>query len=124
MLTPAGAPSAPAGRFSRRPRTRAIVVWLVALLAITIGSVTVYRAHHPTGAHFRTARVVQVDITERVTATGTLQPVITSPVGAQVSGIVWRLRADYNALVSAGQVLVELDRKAALMSPIDALRFE
>jgi HlyD family secretion protein len=44
-----------------------------------------------------------------VTATGTLQPVITSPVGAQVSGIVWKLHADYNSKVKAGDLLVELD---------------
>jgi HlyD family secretion protein len=52
---------------------------------------------------------VRVDITQHVTATGTVQPVITSPVGAQVSGIVWKLHADYNSLVKAGQLLVELD---------------
>jgi HlyD family secretion protein len=54
-------------------------------------------------------RVVRADITERVSATGTLQPVITSPVGAQVSGIVWKLHADYNSAVKAGDLLVELD---------------
>jgi HlyD family secretion protein len=54
-------------------------------------------------------QVVRADITERVTATGTLQPVITSPVGAQVSGIVWKLHADYNSVVKAGDLLVELD---------------
>jgi HlyD family secretion protein len=54
-------------------------------------------------------QVVRADITERVTATGTLQPVITSPVGAQVSGIVWKLHADYNSKVKAGDLLVELD---------------
>jgi HlyD family secretion protein len=54
-------------------------------------------------------QVVRADITEHVTATGTLQPVITSPVGAQVSGIVWKLHADYNSKVKAGDLLVELD---------------
>jgi len=102
-------PSAPVRPFSRRPRALVIVAWLGALLVIALGSVIAYRARHPIGAHFRTAHVVKSDITERVTATGTLQPVITSPVGAQVSGIVWRLHADYNSVVSAGQVLVELD---------------
>lgn len=54
-------------------------------------------------------RVVRANITQHVTATGTVQPVITSPVGAQVSGIVWKLHSDYNSLVKAGQLLVELD---------------
>ena len=58
---------------------------------------------------WRTARVVRRDLHATVTATGTLQPVVTSPVGAQVSGIVWKLHADFNAHVDAGQVLVELE---------------
>jgi HlyD family secretion protein len=37
---------------------------------------------------WKTARVVRADVRATVTATGTLQPVVTSPVGAQVSGIV------------------------------------
>jgi len=58
-------------------------------------------------------RVVRADITERVTATGTLQPVLTSPVGAQVSGIVWKLYADFNSQVKAGDLLVELDPRSS-----------
>ncbi|HNN92733.1 MAG TPA: efflux RND transporter periplasmic adaptor subunit, partial [Pseudomonadota bacterium] len=40
---------------------------------------------------------------------GTLQPMVLSPVGSQVSGIVWKIHADYNDAVKKGQVLVELD---------------
>ncbi len=58
---------------------------------------------------FRTATVALSDLTQRVTATGTLQPVVTSPVGAQVSGIVWKLHADFNSQVKSGDLLVELD---------------
>jgi HlyD family secretion protein len=70
--------------------------------------VLVLRAR-PVAATFRTVAVQRADITERVSATGTLQPLITSPVGAQVSGIVWKLHADFNSVVDAGEVLVELD---------------
>ena len=55
------------------------------------------------------------------TATGNLQPVITSPVGAQVSGIVWKLHADYNSKVKAGdQVAVVESVKAVsdLFAPV------
>ncbi len=84
-----------------------LVLVLVPLVAL--GSFAWYRRSHPTGSAFRTVRVVRADITERVTATGTLQPVLTSPVGAQVSGIVWKLYADFNSQVKAGDLLVELD---------------
>ena len=85
------------------------VALLVLALAIAFASVIGYQRVHPAASGFRTVRVVRADITERVTATGTLQPVVTSPVGAQVSGIVWRLHADYNSTVKAGDLLVELD---------------
>jgi HlyD family secretion protein len=58
---------------------------------------------------WRTARVQRTTLRAAVTATGTLQPVVIAPVGAQVSGIVWKLHADFNAHVQAGQVLVELE---------------
>jgi HlyD family secretion protein len=82
---------------------------LVLVPIIVLACIVAYRWSRPARSAFRTVRVVRADITQHVTATGTLQPVITSPVGAQVSGIVWKLHADYNSLVTAGQILVELD---------------
>ena len=90
-------------------RRKAIVALLVLVPLIALAGFAWYRRGHPTGPAFRTVRVVRADITERVTATGTLQPVITSPVGAQVSGIVAKLHADFNSQVKAGDLLVELD---------------
>jgi len=97
----------PARRTARR---RWIVVAGGAAVALGLGAAALaYRASRPAGSAFRTVAVERADITQRVTATGTLLPVITSPVGAQVSGIVWKLHADYNSVVKAGQLLVELD---------------
>jgi HlyD family secretion protein len=91
-------------------RNRIIALMVLVLVPlIALAGFAWYRRSHPTGSGFRTVRVVRADITERVTATGTLQPVITSPVGAQVSGIVARLYADFNSQVKAGDLLVELD---------------
>ncbi len=87
--------------------------WLIAAVVVGVvlaaGAVIAVVASRPTASAFRTTAVVRSDLTQRVTATGTLQPVITSPVGAQVSGIVWKLHADFNSPVTAGMVLVELD---------------
>jgi HlyD family secretion protein len=58
---------------------------------------------------FITEKVTRGNVVQLVSATGTLQPVVLSPVGAQVSGIVYKLHADYNDLVKKGQILVELD---------------
>jgi HlyD family secretion protein len=90
-------------------RKRIIIALLALVSLIALASLAWHLLSRPKGSGFRTVRVVRADITERVTATGTLQPVITSPVGAQVSGIVARLHADFNSQVKAGDLLVELD---------------
>ena len=50
------------------------------------------------------------EITETVTATGTLESVSQVDVGTQVTGIVSKLYADYNSEVTEGQVIAEIDK--------------
>jgi len=56
-----------------------------------------------------TAPVQKGEITQVVTATGTLQAVVTVQVGSQVSGTIAKLNADFNSKVKQGQVVAELD---------------
>ncbi len=58
---------------------------------------------------YATATLERGDITQTVSANGTLNPVKLVNVGSQVSGIVKKLYADFNDHVEAGQVLLELD---------------
>jgi len=58
---------------------------------------------------FETARPSVGNISETVTATGTIQIVDTVAVGTQVSGIIKSLYADYNSVVKKGQLLAEID---------------
>lgn len=62
-----------------------------------------------TGERYRTEVVGKGDVTQTVSANGTLNPVVLVNVGTQVSGTVKKLYVDYNARVQAGQVLLELD---------------
>jgi len=88
---------------------KAIVVLLVLVPLAALASLAWYRRSHPIGSGFRTVRVVRADITVRASATGTLQPVTISSVDAQVPGIVWKVHADFNSQVKAGDLLVELE---------------
>ncbi|HEU4372214.1 MAG TPA: efflux RND transporter periplasmic adaptor subunit [Telluria sp.] len=58
---------------------------------------------------YRTAIVDSGNITQTVTATGTINPVALINVGSQVSGTVVDLKADFNDHVKKGQVLLKLD---------------
>ena len=48
-------------------------------------------------------------VTEKVHTQGTLEPLRRVNVGSQVSGVVRELYADFNSVVTAGQVLAEID---------------
>ncbi len=58
---------------------------------------------------YRAAVVDSGNITQTVTASGTINPVALVNVGSQVSGTVVELHADFNDRVKAGQVLLKLD---------------
>lgn len=59
---------------------------------------------------YDTAVVSEKNISNSVTATGTIEPVTSVDVGTQVSGIVAKLYVDYNSVVKKGQIIAELDK--------------
>src|ERR1700733_977673 len=93
--------------WSKRP-WRAIAA-AVLILAIIITGVLVYRARTAGSVAYVTAPVVQQDLVQTVSATGTVNPQNTINVGTQVSGTVSELDVDYNSKVKKGQVLARLD---------------
>jgi HlyD family secretion protein len=60
---------------------------------------------------YKTALVDRGPITAIVTATGTINPVVSVQVGSQVSGKVSQLFADFNSKVVKGQILAQIDQK-------------
>lgn len=58
---------------------------------------------------YRTAPIDRGAITRSVSATGTLQPVVSANVGSTVSGPVQSVEVDYNTPVRVGQVLARID---------------
>ena len=69
---------------------------------------------------FRTAKADRGNITQRISATGTINALIQVPVGTQVSGVVTALYADFNSLVKKGQVIAEIDKTPWLTALKDA----
>jgi HlyD family secretion protein len=58
---------------------------------------------------YQTTTVTRGDLTQVVTATGQLGPVVNVEVGSQISGIVHKLYVDYNSVVKSNQVIAEID---------------
>ena len=61
------------------------------------------------GPRPRTAAVDRGAVTAAVSATGTVNPLVTVSVGSQLSGQIRELLADFNTRVSAGQPVARLD---------------
>ncbi|HUE40726.1 MAG TPA: efflux RND transporter periplasmic adaptor subunit [Chthoniobacterales bacterium] len=81
-------------------------VIIVALLVILF---VLRRCTSSGTATYQTATVTRGPITQLVTATGTLNPVVNVQVGSQVSGNIAKLFADFNSEVKAGQTVALID---------------
>ncbi|MFN7085188.1 MAG: efflux RND transporter periplasmic adaptor subunit [Burkholderiales bacterium] len=58
---------------------------------------------------YRLAKIERGNIVAAVSATGTLNPVVSVQVGSQVSGQVKEIYVDYNSQVSKGQLIARID---------------
>ena len=81
-------------------------VIIVALLIILL---VFRRCTSSSASNYQTATVTRGPITQLVTATGTLNPVVNVQVGSQVSGNIQKLFADFNSEVKAGQTVAQID---------------
>ena len=83
------------------------------IIAVTVGLIIVFfalsRCGRSSAGQFQTATVTRGPITQAVTATGTLNPVVNVQVGSQVSGNIQKLFADFNSKVKAGDVVAQID---------------
>ena len=57
-----------------------------------------------------TAKAAKGEISETVTATGTIESASQVDVGTQVTGIIDKLYADYNTIVTKGQLIAEIEK--------------
>lgn len=94
------------GRTSRRPW----VIGGIAALALIGAGIWYWFNGGPPPVRYKTALVDRGPITSIVTATGTVNPVVSVLVGSQVSGKIAKLFADFNAVVTQGQPLAQIDQ--------------
>lgn len=94
---------------SRKPR----LLWLIgsiAALALTGAGLWYWLYGGTAPVQYKTALVDRGPITAIVTATGTVNPVVSVQVGSQVSGKIAKLFVDFNSVVTQGQPLAQIDQ--------------
>jgi HlyD family secretion protein len=82
---------------------------IVAAAGLLVLGGVLSRCGRSAASQFQTTTVTRGSITQAVTATGTLNPVVNVQVGSQVSGNIAKLFADFNSEVKAGQVVAQID---------------
>jgi HlyD family secretion protein len=85
-----------------------IIIFLI-LGAVVAGGVWYFQHGKSDAPQYQTVVVERGDLTQVVTATGTLNPVVNVTVGSQVSGIISKLNVDYNSIVKSNEVIAEID---------------
>ncbi|MGC8901142.1 MAG: efflux RND transporter periplasmic adaptor subunit [bacterium] len=88
-------------------KTKYWIITVIALLIIIVAVVIVVKKNKQPLLTFE--KIKRGDITATVSATGQINPVVWAQVGAQISGQIIRLYADFNSIVKKGQLLALID---------------
>src|SRR5215468_8020255 len=83
--------------------------WLVVIGGLLLIAFVARQLRNSSAATYQTATITRGAITQAVTATGTLNPVVNVQVGSQVSGNISKLSVDFNSQVKAGEVVAQID---------------
>lgn len=87
--------------------------WTIPLSLLLVATAVVYYllpgGQTESQADWNTVSVSRGDLVSIVSATGTLNPLVTVQVGSQVSGTIQSLEADFNTPVRAGDVIARIE---------------
>lgn len=84
-----------------------ISILFIIIAAIFFAGYTYFRSQER--FTFKTIKAVKGDIAQTISATGTVNPVTIVNVGAQVTGKVLKLFADFNSIVKKGDIVAKID---------------
>lgn len=85
-----------------------IGIAVVAVALLTIPFLTGKKSNN--SIQLQMGKAGRTTISNVVTATGTVEPVVKVEVGTQVSGIIDKIYVDYNSTVTKGQLIAEMDK--------------
>lgn len=86
--------------------------WIIifsAIIVVAAGGYWYFNRGSGGDPQYQITPVTRGDLTQVVTATGTLNPVVNVTVGSQVSGIITKLNVDFNSIVKSNEVIAEID---------------
>ena len=87
----------------------AVLIMSVLAVGLAIGGYVFFNGERKAPVRYRSAAVERGPVISLVTATGTINPVVSVQVGTQVSGMIKSLHADFNSVVKAGDIVAIID---------------
>lgn len=85
-----------------------IILGVIAI-GLAIGGYMFFNGERKAPLRYRTAAIERGSVVSIVSATGTINPVVSVQVGTQVSGMIKSLHADFNSRVKAGEKVATID---------------
>ena len=89
-------------------RRGGVIIGVLAV-GLAIGGYVFFNGERKVPVRYRTAAVERGSVVSIVSATGTINPVVSVQVGSQVSGMIKSLHADFNSRVKAGDIVAVID---------------
>ncbi len=109
-VNPAVEALAPPARAASTPRRRHWGWLAVVALLVAIGAAAAwFELRQAPTVRYATQPVTRGTVAKTVTATGTVNPILTIIVGSYVSGVIQSLSCDFNTPVKTGQVCAKID---------------
>ena len=99
-------------------KRKIIVLFIILIIALVAGGVYWFGFKKEKPVRYKTGAVQRGDLTAQVVANGTVNPVTIVQVGSQISGTILKLLADFNSVVTRGQVIAQID-PALLQAKVD-----
>ncbi len=83
---------------------------LAAIVGVAaVAAVVIWVTHRTPTVHYVVAQVTQGDVVPTLTASGSVNPVVTVQVGTYVSGAIQTIACDFNTRVHKGQLCAKID---------------
>ncbi len=109
-VNPAVEALAPPARAAASPRRRHWGWLAVVALLVAVGAAAAWlELRQAPTVRYATQPVTRGTVAKTVTATGTVNPILTIIVGSYVSGVIQSLSCDFNTPVKTGQVCAKID---------------